>query len=81
MEAESKGWDGGIDGRRGGVIVHICYCVMKPSTAACFGLSSRTVVTKQDKHRADQIASVFVQNSLHISSFPKATLTAAQLAG
>lgn len=45
-----------------GVIVRICYCVMKPSKAACFGPSSRTLVTKQDKHGTDKIASVFMQN-------------------
>lgn len=80
MEAKSKASDGWMDGRRDGVIVHICYCVMKPSKAACFGLSSRTLVTKQDKHRTDQIASVFMQKSLRIPSFPKAILTTAQLA-
>lgn len=58
----------------------MCYCVMKASKAACFGLSSRTLVTKQDKHKTDQIASVFMLNYLHISSFPKAILTTAQLA-
>lgn len=80
MEAKSKVWDGWEDVRGDGVVVHICYCVMKPSKAACFGLSSRTLVTKQDKHRTDQIASVFMHNSMHIYSFPKAILTTAQLA-
>ncbi len=78
-EAKSKAQDGWLDGRKDGVR-HICYCVMKPSKAACFGLLSKTLVTKQDKHRTDQIASVFMQNSFHIPSFPKAKLTMAQLA-
>lgn len=80
MEAKSKGWDCRRDGRRDGVTMHICYCVMKPSKAACFGLSSRMLVTKQDKYRTDQIASVHA-TSLHIFRFSKAILTTAQLAG
>lgn len=32
---------------------------MRASNAACFGPSSRTAVTKQDKQRRDKIASVF----------------------
>lgn len=43
-------------GRRDGAI---CYSVMRASNAACFGPSSRTAVTKQDKQRRDKIASVF----------------------
>lgn len=47
---------------RGGVTVHICYYVMKPSNAACFGPSTRMPMSKQNKHRIDKIASVFIQN-------------------
>lgn len=48
-----------MDGGRGRHDGAVCYSVMRASNAACFGPSSRTAVTKQDKQRRDKIASVF----------------------
>lgn len=57
--------------------------VMTAWNAACFGLSSRTALTKQDKLRTDKIASVFKRErkkKKKLPDFLKAVFITAQLA-